>query len=199
MTSNPLKEKLASYRILLASGSPRRQQFFKDLGIDFEIVLKPVKEDYPKGLKGREIAQYLAQLKATVFKNSLRKNDILITADTIVWFQDRFLAKPENTAEAREILQQLSGNWHEVITAVCFTTLTKSVPVSCTTQVKFKDLSEEEIRFYLEMYEPFDKAGAYGIQEWLGYIGIEEIRGSYTNVVGLPTHLVYKTLMDMAG
>ncbi len=199
MTSNPLEEKLASYRIILASGSPRRQQFLKDLGIDFEIVLKPVKEDYPKGLNGLEIAQYLAKLKATIFKNSLRENDILITADTIVWYQDRSLAKPENMAEAGEMLQQLSGNWHEVITAVCFTTPAKSELVSCTTQVKFKDLSEEEIRFYVELYEPFDKAGAYGIQEWLGYIGIEEIRGSYTNVVGLPIHLVYKTLMDMAG
>lgn len=199
MTNNPLKEKLASYRILLASGSPRRQQFLKDLGIDFEVVLKPVKEDYPKGLKGLEIAKYLAHLKANAFKNRIQKNDILITADTIVWFQDRSLAKPENSEEAGEMLQQLSGNWHEVITAVCFTTPTKSVLVSCATQVKFEVLSEQEIRFYLEVYEPFDKAGAYGIQEWLGIVGIEEIRGSYTNVVGMPTHLVYKTLMGLAG
>ena len=192
-----LKEKLKDYHIILASGSPRRQQFFMDMGLDFEIRLKSVEEIYPSELKAEQIADYLSKLKADVFKNDLQLNDILITSDTVVWNNGESLAKAENDSEAELMLQKLSGGWHQVITSVCFTTHQKQISRNSTTNVKFKNLSTEEIHFYIEKYKPFDKAGAYGIQEWLGLIGIEEIKGSYTNVVGLPTHLVYETLMLM--
>ncbi|WP_419211376.1 Maf family nucleotide pyrophosphatase [Maribacter sp. X9] len=192
-----LKEKLKDYHIILASGSPRRQQFFMEMGLDFEIRLKSVEEIYPSELKGEQIADYLSKLKADVFKNDLQLNDILITSDTVVWNNGESLAKAENDSEAELMLQKLSGGWHQVITSVCFTTHHKQISRNSTTNVKFKNLSTEEIHFYIEKYKPFDKAGAYGIQEWLGLIGIEEIKGSYTNVVGLPTHLVYETLMLM--
>ncbi len=192
------REKLHGFTIILASGSPRRQQFFKELGLDFEVRLKPVEEIYPPNLKGGQIPDYLAELKASVFDGSLGPNEILITSDTVVWHDGQSLAKPADEDEALSMLKALSGDWHEVITSICFTTPQSRKTVHQVTQVKFKTLSEEEIRFYIEQYRPFDKAGAYGIQEWLGHIGIEEIRGSYTNVMGLPTHLLYKTLTDMA-
>ncbi|WP_422080459.1 Maf-like protein [Ulvibacterium sp.] len=194
-----LQGKLKGYSLILASGSPRRQQFFKELGVDFEIRPRPIAEKYPKQLKGSEISNYLAQLKATAFHGTLNPDEILITSDTIVWHNKKSLAKPANTTEAFNMLKTLSGDWHEVITSVCFTTVAEQRTVSETTQVKFKKLSKEEISFYVSNYEPFDKAGGYGIQDWIGLIGIKKIKGSYTNVVGLPTHLVYKTLMDMAG
>ncbi len=196
MTNNPLKVALAPYRIILASGSPRRKQFFEELGINYEVILKPVQEVYPQELTGAAIAVYLAELKSKGFP-TLKEKELLITADTIVWHNETSLAKPANTTEAVQMLQQLSNDWHEVITAVCFTTRENKRTVYAKTRVKFKLLSEEEIRFYVETYQPFDKAGGYGIQDWLGIIGIEEIQGSYTNVVGLPTHLVYKTLKEM--
>ena len=196
MTNNPLKVALAPYRIILASGSPRRKQFFEELGINYEVILKPVQEVYPQELTGAAIAVYLAELKSKGFP-TLKEKELLITADTIVWHNETSLAKPANTTEAVQMLQQLSNDWHEVITAVCFTSRENKRTVYAKTRVKFKLLSEEEIRFYVETYQPFDKAGGYGIQDWLGIIGIEEIQGSYTNVVGLPTHLVYKTLKEM--
>ena len=192
-----LQDKLSKYRIILASGSPRRQQFFKELGLDFIVDLKPVEEVYPKDLKGHEISDYLAKLKANAFKGSLGPDDILITSDTVVWHKNKPLGKPANEDEASQMLKTLSNDQHQVITSVCFTTLHKQEIVSRSTDVKFKALTDDEIWFYINNYHPFDKAGGYGIQEWIGLIGIEEIRGSYTNVVGLPTHLVYKTLMDM--
>jgi septum formation protein len=194
-----LQEKLKDYLLILASGSPRRQQFFKELGLDFEIRLRPVEEEYPQQLKGLEIPNYLAQLKATAFNGELKPNEILVTSDTVVWHNEKSLAKPANTTNAVAMLKTLSGDWHEVITSVCFTTTSEQRTVAETTQVKFKKLTNEEIQFYVNTYEPFDKAGGYGIQDWIGLIGIEKIKGSYTNVVGLPTHLVYKTLTDMVG
>lgn len=167
------------------------------MDLDFEVRLKPVEEIYPIELKAAEISDYLAQLKADVFKHELQPNDILITSDTVVWHRGESLAKAENHNEAAQMLQKLSEAWHQVITSVCFTTHKKQLLQNCTTKVKFKTLSEEEIHFYIETFRPFDKAGAYGIQEWIGLIGIEEINGSYTNVVGLPTQLVYKTLWNM--
>jgi len=198
MTNNPLKVALTPYRIILASGSPRRKQFFEELGIDYEIRISPVKEEYPQELKGSDIAVYLAELKSSAF-TTLKEKDILITADTIVWHKDTSLAKPEDNNEAFQMLQQLSNDWHDVITAVCFTTANNKRTVYAKTRVKFKPLTKEEIRFYVETCKPYDKAGAYGIQDWIGIIGIEEIQGSYANVVGLPAHLVYKTLMSMVG
>ncbi|OMP29911.1 Maf-like protein [Mangrovimonas sp. DI 80] len=192
-----LNDQLKPYHIVLASGSPRRQQFFKDLGLDFEIILKPVKEEYPLRLRHYEISDYLAQLKAIPFKEDLKDNTILITSDTIVWHNDEALGKPKDKQEAFEMLSSMSGQTHEVITSVCFTTPTVQKTVNAITKVTFKELSEEEIRYYINTCQPFDKAGAYGIQEWIGQIGITKIEGSYFNVVGLPTHLVYKTLLSL--
>lgn len=169
------------------------------MGLDFEIRLKVVEEEYPKSLKGSAISDFLAELKATPFKGTLAENEILITSDTVVWYKGNSLAKPSGKKEAIKMLKELSGDWHQVITSVTFTTDTSQKTVNHSTLVKFKNLNEAEIEYYVETFEPFDKAGAYGIQEWIGLIGIEEIRGAYTNVVGLPTHLVYKTLMSMVG
>jgi septum formation protein len=193
-----LKNKLKNYQLILASGSPRRHQFFKDMELDFEVRIKSVDEVYPSELKGAEISDYLAILKAEVFKAELLPKDILITSDTVVWHHNESLAKAEDSAEAELMLKKLSGDWHQVISSVCFTTTERQIVQHSITEVKFKNLSEEEIRHYIKEYQPFDKAGAYGIQEWIGLIGIEEIKGSYTNVVGLPTQLVYNTLSELA-
>ncbi|MCR8667971.1 Maf-like protein [Aestuariibaculum sp. M13] len=193
-----LNEKLKNHHIILASGSPRRQDFFKNLGLDFEIRLKPVKEDYPSRLTHFEISNYLAQLKALPFKNELKPNDILITSDTIVWHDNKALGKPEDENEAFSILKSLSDKTHQVITSVCFTTTSFEKTLYSITDVTFKALTDEEIWYYINTCKPFDKAGAYGIQEWIGQIGVTEIKGSYFNVMGLPTHLVYKTLNSIA-
>ncbi len=165
--------------------------------LDFEIRLMPVKEVYPQTLKGAEISNYLSELKARPFKNTLKEKEILLTSDTVVWHNHQSLAKAQSANEAQDMLRQLSGEWHEVITSVCFTTIKTQVIKNSITKVKFKKLSDAEIEYYVSEYQPFDKAGAYGIQEWIGLIGIEEIKGSYPNVVGLPTQLVYETLIDM--
>lgn len=192
-----LNEKLKNYNLILASGSPRRQQFFKDLGLDFEIRLKPVVEDYPNRLRHFEISDYLSQLKSLPFKDELQANEILITSDTIVWNNNKALGKPSNKKDAFNMLKALSNTTHEVITSVCFTTTSTQKTVNAITKVTFKALTETEINYYIDNFKPFDKAGAYGIQEWIGHIGITCIEGSYFNVVGLPTHLVYKTLNSM--
>lgn len=197
MTENPLKNKLQGYKLILGSGSPRRKLFLEELGLDFEVRPKSVKEIYPEHLQGREISEYLAQLKATPFKQELQPKEIVLTSDTVVWHNGASLAKAANAQEAFEMLRTLSGDWHEVVTSVCFTTMELQKTVSAITEVKFKEFSDEEINYYIEQCQPFDKAGAYGIQEWIGKIGISEIKGSYTNVVGLPTHLVYETLMNL--
>ena len=193
-----LNEKLKKHRIILASGSPRRQEFFKNLGLDFEIQLKPVKEEYPPRLTHFEISNYLAELKALPFKKQLLPNDILITSDTIVWNDNTALGKPRDADDAFRILKSLSNQTHEVITSVCFTSTNFEKTLHDITKVSFKELSDEEILFYIKTYKPFDKAGAYGIQEWIGQIGVTKIEGSYFNVMGLPVHLVYKTLNTIA-
>lgn len=193
-----LNDKLQNHNIILASGSPRRQQFFKDLGLNFEIRLKPVDEDYPNRLRHFEISDYLAQLKALPFMSELQPNDILITSDTIVWHNNKALGKPRNNNEAFDILKSLSNSTHEVISSVCFTSTSYTKTVNAVTKVTFKNLSDAEINYYITHFKPFDKAGAYGIQEWIGQIGVTKIEGSYFNVMGLPTHLVYQTLNDMA-
>ena len=193
-----LKEKLKNHHVILASGSPRRQLFFKELGIDFEIRLKPVKEEFPLRLRHFEISDYLSQLKALPFKDELNNNDILITSDTIVWHKNQALGKPLNHEEAFQMLKSLSNTTHEVITSVCFTTKTTQKTINDTTKVTFKELSDDEINYYINTCKPFDKAGAYGIQEWIGQIGVTKIEGSYFNVMGLPVHLVYQTLLDIS-
>lgn len=188
-----LSEKLKNYKLILASGSPRRQQFFRDLHLDFEIRLKEVEEVYPEHLKANEVTDFLAELKANAF--DLSENEILVTSDTIVWLNEKVLGKPKNYEDAFVILKKLSGNTHEVITSVCLKSTEKTKVFHVITKVTFSDLTDEMIRFYLDNYKPFDKAGAYGIQEWIGLVGIEKIEGSYTNVVGLPTEKFYKELL----
>lgn len=189
-----LKEILKDHKIILASGSPRRQQFFKDLNLDFEIRLKPVEEVYPERLFKYEISDYLAQLKSLPFKDELKDKEILVTSDTIVWHEDKALGKPSGREEAIAMLSSLSGKVHEVITSVCFTTKALQKTVNSITRVHFRELSQEEITYYIDTYQPYDKAGAYGIQEWIGQVGIDRIEGSYFNVMGLPVDKLYKNL-----
>lgn len=191
-----LKDSLKDFKIILASGSPRRQQFFKDLDLDFEIRLKDTEELYPDNLEGVEITNFLAELKANAFDKELAVNEILVTSDTIVWLNHKALGKPKDYDDAFGILKSLSEATHEVITSVCFKTAAKTETISEVTKVTFTKLSDEEIRYYLDNYKPFDKAGAYGIQEWIGLVGITKIEGSYTNVVGLPTEKVYAYLSN---
>lgn len=190
-----LAEKLHKHRLILASASPRRQELLKSLGVNFEIRLKSVKETYPKDLKSVEVPDYLAKLKASVFTN-LESDEILITGDTVVVLDDKILGKPQNKAEAAEMLRALSEKSHEVISSICLKSTEKIVVSHEVTKVYFKKLSEAEIEYYLNNFKPYDKAGAYGIQEWIGQIGIHKIEGSYFNVVGLPVHLLYEMLMN---
>jgi septum formation protein len=192
-----LKEKLKKYTIILASGSPRRQQFFKDLNLDFEIRLKDIEEIYPPELKGVEITDYLAELKASAFEGELKENEILVTSDTIVWHQNKALGKPKNAEEAFEMIKSMSNATHDVITSVCFKTSTASTLLHDITKVTFNDLSDEAILYYIENYKPYDKAGAYGIQEWFGFMAVAKVEGSYTNVMGLPTAKVYEYLSTL--
>ena len=191
-----LRKLLQHKNVILASGSPRRQQFFKDLDIDFEIRVKSVDEVYPPTLQGAEISDYLAVLKTKPFQGELEPNDLLITSDTIVWHQGKALGKPKDADEAFAMLRSMSGASHEVFTSVCFTTPDSQKTVHACTKVFFKSLSDDEIHYYINTCQPFDKAGAYGIQEWIGNVAVEKIEGSYVNVMGMPMHLVYKTLRE---
>lgn len=193
-----LRNKLKKYTLILASGSPRRQQFFKDLDLDFEIRLKEIEEVYPPELEAAEITNYLAELKASAFEGELQTNEILITSDTIVWHNNKALGKPKDEQDAFEILKSLSNTTHEVITSVCFKTNEKIDLLHEITKVTFNELTDESIRYYLENYKPYDKAGAYGIQEWIGFIGVSKIEGSYANVMGMPTDKVYEYLSKLA-
>lgn len=191
-----LKPNLKGYNLVLASASPRRQQFFKDLGYDFSIRVMEVDEVYPQELKREEITNFLANLKADVHRNSIADNEIVITSDTIVWLKNEALGKPKNTAEAIQMLKKLSNATHEVITSVCFLTSKSCDTIFDVTEVSFNELSDEMITFYIKNYQPFDKAGAYGIQEWLGFVGVRMIKGSYSNVMGLPTDKVFNYLSN---
>ncbi|WP_396199148.1 Maf-like protein [Flavobacterium sp.] len=191
-----LNDKFKNHKIILASGSPRRQQFLKELEIDFEIKLKEIEEIYPDHLKAEEITNFLAKLKASAFENELQDNEVLITSDTIVWLDNKALGKPIDASHALRMLTEMSGKIHKVITSVCIKSTKKEVVFHDETLVTFTDLSLDEIEFYLKNYKPFDKAGSYGIQEWIGLVAIEKIEGSYANVVGLPTHKLYKELMN---
>lgn len=193
-----LKNKLQKNKLVLASGSPRRQQFFKDLDLDFEIRLKEIEEVFPPELKREEITNYLAELKANAFEGELKNDEILITSDTIVWHKDKALGKPKDAQDAFEILKSLSDATHEVITSVCFKTNFDIEVIYEVTRVTFNELSDEAIQYYIENYKPFDKAGAYGIQEWIGFVGVSKIEGSYANVMGMPTDKVYEYLSKLA-
>lgn len=185
---------LEQYRIILASGSPRRQELLKELGIPFEIVIKDFDESYPSDLSGAEIARFLAHSKAKQLEKKISENEIVITADTIVWCNNKLLGKPSDYNNAIYMLNEISGNTHEVITGVCLYSLCKEKIFSVSTKVTFEPLSEEEIRYYVNKFKPYDKAGAYGIQEWIGLAACSHIEGSYPNVVGLPVQSLYKEL-----
>ncbi|GAA4242890.1 Maf-like protein [Winogradskyella damuponensis] len=189
-----LNDKLKDFNIILASASPRRHAFLKAMHLDFDIQLKPVEEIYPEDLKREEITDYLAKIKATPFTENIQHKDILITSDTIVWLDHKAIGKPKDEDDAFSMIKSLSNKTHEVVTSICFTLKTEQHLVNTTTKVTFKALTDEEIWYYVKTYKPLDKAGAYGIQEWIGAIGITSIEGSYNNVVGLPTHLLYETL-----
>jgi septum formation protein len=191
-----LLSKLKNKKIILGSASPRRQELLKSLGIDFEIMVSDLKEKYPKNLKEKEISEFLATQKSEHLSKTLKGEEILITADTIVVKGDRVLNKPKDKLEAKEMLEFLSGDEHLVITSVCLRDQQNQVVFSSVTKVFFKSLSAAEIDFYVKEYKPFDKAGAYGIQEWIGLVGIEKIEGSYFNVVGLPIAKLYQNLIQ---
>ena len=184
------------YRIILASRSPRRQQLLKDLGLTFEVVGIDYDETFPENLNGEEAAIYLAKGKSNSLRNKLSDNEIVITADTIVWCNNQALGKPVDYEDARRMIYELSGNTHEVITGVNLLSAKKEVAFFESTIVTFEKLSDEEIDFYIHEFKPFDKAGAYGIQEWIGIAACNRIEGSYFNVVGLPVQRVYTELID---
>ena len=192
-----LKEKLSSYEIILASQSPRRIKFFNELDIQFKSVKLDFDESYPNNLMAEQITDFIADKKASYFSEMLNKNTIVITSDTIVWLNEEAIGKPKDNKNAKEILQTLSGNTHKVITSFCIKTLESKNIVNDTTEVTFKNLSDKEIDYYIKNNKVLDKAGAYGIQDWIGYIGITNIEGTYNNVMGLPTHLLYKELMNL--
>jgi septum formation protein len=187
---------LPDFNFLLASKSPRRQELLQSLGVKFQVVTREVEENYPDNLTKEEIPVFLAELKAKHFFKELKENDLLITADTIVWFNGEVLGKPENKKEAIKTLQRLSGHEHQVISGVCLTSVHKQKSFYSVSKVYFKHLSLPEIEFYISEYKPFDKAGAYGIQEWIGYIGITHIEGSFYNVMGLPIQQLYTEIQN---
>ena len=192
-----LHNKFKNKNIILASGSPRRQELFKELGVNYSIQVKDVDEIYDSTLKKEEITNYLAELKANAFSNEIGNNDIIITADTIVWQNNKALEKPKNKLEAIKMLQQLSGTKHSVFSSICIKNKYLQKVFYDETIVYFKKLSEQELVYYVENYKPFDKAGAYGIQEWIGLIGVTRLEGCYYNVMGLPVHKLYEELMKL--
>ena len=189
-------DNLKKYKVILASKSPRRKQLLGNLGIEFTVVPKNVNEIFPAEMNAAETALYLSELKAEAFSESeFNNNTLLITADTIVSLNGKILGKPSGLSEAREIIEELSGKDHEVITGVCIKSKNKFRSFTVKTKVHFKKLNSEEINFYVDNFKPVDKAGAYGIQEWIGYIGIDKIEGSFYNVMGLPTQKLYEELL----
>lgn len=193
-----LKEKLKNYEIILASKSPRRQQLLVGMDIDFKVITKDVNEIIPKDLSLKDVAPYLSKIKSEAFDldHQLPENYLLITADTVVIANNLILGKPKNHDDAIEMLKILSGNTHQVVTGVCLKSKEKTIQFSAISEVTFETLDETEINFYIDQYKPFDKAGAYGIQEWIGYVGIKKVNGSFYNVMGLPTQMLYNALKN---
>jgi septum formation protein len=187
-------DEINRYRIILASRSPRRQQLLREMGLHFEVITRNWVENYPPQLKGAEIALYLASEKAKTFQSEIKENEIVLTADTVVWCNGRVLDKPENKEDAEKILYEISGTTHEVITGVCLLSLNAVKSFCSSTKVTFSQLSDEEINYYIDNFKPYDKAGAYGIQEWIGIVACSRIEGSYFNVMGIPVDQVYREL-----
>lgn len=188
---------LKGKELVLASASPRRKWLMEELGVPFSVQPKNVEEVYPDTLKREEIPVFLANLKADAFSADEVEGKVILTSDTIVWLGDKELQKPEDLEDAKRMIRQLSGTSHEVYTAITVRTSDKRVSDFDRTEVHFRELTEEEIDYYVEKYKPLDKAGAYGIQEWIGYIGIKKIEGCYFNVMGLPLRKVYKALNSL--
>lgn len=187
-----------NYKIVLASNSPRRKELLSGLGIEFEVrVLNGIDESYPSSLAATETAEYIARKKVAAYQKTMAADELIITADTVVIVDNEVLGKPADAAEAREMLQKLSDRTHQVVTGVCLTTLEQTVHFSVVTDVTFKKLTDSETTYYINNYKPFDKAGAYGIQEWIGYIGCTGLHGSYYNVMGLPVQRIYTELQKL--
>ena len=185
------------YRIILASNSPRRRELLAGLGLDFSVrILEGIDESWPENLEGEDIPLYISRRKAAPYKPSIAPDELVITADTIVYADGQVFGKPSDESDANRMLRLLSGRGHEVITGVTFLTSRREHSFAVTTRVRFCKLSEDEIDYYVETFEPMDKAGAYGIQEWIGYVGVESIDGSYFNVVGLPVQRLYRELIS---
>ena len=192
-----LPQNIQKYKIILASNSPRRQQLLHEMGISFEVRVKPVDEIFPENLSNEEVAIFLCELKANAFvEDEFKDDELLITADTIVCLGDEILNKPNDRPHAIEMLTKLSGKMHEVITGVCLRSKEKMKSFSVSTNVYFRELSMNEIEYYVDAFHPLDKAGSYGIQEWIGFVGITKIEGSYFNVVGFPTEKIFEVLKN---
>lgn len=188
-------ENLNKYEIVLASNSPRRKELLQRMGVNFKVrTLFGIDESYPDSLRGEDIVCYISRNKAKAYQSSMAPNELLITADTIVYVDGEVMGKPKNAEQAKEMLHKLSGKTHQVITGVTIVTAERTENFGVTSQVKFTNITDEEINFYVDNYLPFDKAGAYGIQEWIGIVAVEEIKGSYFNVVGLPVQRLYQKL-----
>ena len=191
-------ENLSHYNIILASNSPRRHELLRGLDLRFEVrTTAGLDETYPDDLQGEQIPVYIAEKKAGFFEQKLDRNDILITADTVVLIDGKIFGKPADRDEARAMLQSLSGRTHKVVTGVCLTTQFHQTTFATTTDVTFGNLTDREIDYYLDLYRPYDKAGAYGVQEWIGYVAVESINGSFYNVMGLPVHRLYQELISL--
>lgn len=187
------------YNIILASNSPRRKELLAGLGVKFDVrLIADIDETYPDNIKSHDVAEYIAKKKADAYKQSIASNELIITADTIVILGDEIFGKPLNADDAYAMLQKLSGKTHQVITGICLLTKNEQRVFRVTTDVTFKELEMEEIKYYVDNYKPFDKAGAYGIQEWIGYIGVTSLNGSYFNVVGFPVQRIYTELQKFA-
>ena len=190
-----LLEKLQKYNVVLASNSPRRRELLADLGIDFQVrTIKGIDESYPADLPVMEIAEYISRKKAQAYKAEMAPDELIITADTVVILGDEVLGKPADAADAQRMLRELSGKTHKVVTGVTIVTANATASFSAVTDVEFAELSDEDIAYYVERYSPLDKAGAYGIQEWIGCMGVRHINGSFYNVMGLPLHRLYTEL-----
>ena len=191
-------DNLKKYKVVLASNSPRRKELLAGLGIDYEVKTLPdIDESFPGGLSEVETATYIARAKADVYRNIMQSDELIITADTIVWLDGEVMGKPVDEEDARRMLRALSGKTHQVITGVCLMTIDSQKAFATVTDVTFCHLSEEEIDYYVERYRPMDKAGSYGIQEWIGFVGVESISGSYFNVMGLPIQRLYTELKKL--
>jgi septum formation protein len=198
MNTQEILNKINEFDIVLASKSPRRLQLLTEIGLKFRVVNHlDMDEVYPSVLKREEIPLYLAKAKASFYESFLESNTLLITADTIVWLENEVIGKPVDAEDAIRMLIRLSGNMHEVFTGVCLKTIASEKIFFASSKVYFRKITEEEIRYYVDKYKPFDKAGAYGVQEWIGYVGVEKIEGSYYNVMGLPVQKLYCELVNM--